>query len=47
MNPNPKHTHCQVAQADPQSKTWQRVCFSNPRKEKFKKMPHRTGGHGK
>jgi hypothetical protein len=21
------HTHCQVAQADPQTKTWQRVCL--------------------
>lgn len=21
------HTHCQVAQADPQAKTWQRVCL--------------------
>ena len=25
------HTHCQVAPADPQAKTWQRVC-----------LPHRT-----
>ena len=25
------HTHCQVAQADTQTKTWQRVC-----------LPHRT-----
>ena len=23
------HTHCQVAQADTQTKTWQRVCLSN------------------
>jgi len=23
------HTHCQVAQAEPQAKTWQRVCLSN------------------
>ena len=23
------HTHCQVAQADPQAKTWQRVRLSN------------------
>jgi len=23
------HTHCQVAPADPQAKTWQRVCLSN------------------
>jgi hypothetical protein len=22
------HTHCQVAPADPQAKTWQRVCLS-------------------
>jgi len=24
------HTHCQVAQVDPQAKTWQRVCLSQP-----------------
>jgi len=23
------HTHCQVAPADPQAKTWQRVCLPN------------------
>jgi hypothetical protein len=23
------HTHCQVTQADPPAKTWQRVCLSN------------------
>jgi hypothetical protein len=23
------HTHCQVAQANTQTKTWQRVCLSN------------------
>jgi len=23
------HTHCQVAQTDTQTKTWQRVCLSN------------------
>ena len=23
------HTHCQVAPADTQAKTWQRVCLSN------------------
>jgi len=23
------HTHCQVAQADTQAKTWQKVCLSN------------------
>jgi hypothetical protein len=27
------HTHCQVAQADPQTKTWQRVCLSNRTKD--------------
>ena len=27
------HTHCQVAQAAPQSKTWQRVCLSNRTKD--------------
>lgn len=24
------HTHCQVAQAETQAKTWQRVCLSPP-----------------
>ena len=31
MTPKPtlhSHTHCQVAQADTQAKTWQRVCLS-------------------
>ena len=27
------HTHCQVAQADPRAKTWQRVCPSNSTSE--------------
>jgi len=27
------HTHCQVAQADPQTKTWQRVCLSSRTKD--------------
>ena len=27
------HTHCQVAQADTQAKTWQRVCLSNRTKD--------------
>ena len=27
------HTHCQVAQADPQTKTRQRVCLSNRTKD--------------
>jgi len=26
MNPYNSHTHCQVAPADTQAKTWQRVC---------------------
>jgi hypothetical protein len=26
--PTNSHTHCQVAQADTQAKTWQRVCLS-------------------
>lgn len=30
------HTHCQVAQADTQAKTWQRVCLSNRTDEKRK-----------
>ena len=32
MTPKPtlhSHTHCQVAPADTQTKTWQRVCLSN------------------
>ena len=28
------HTHCQVAQADPQAKTWQRVCLFQPTKDR-------------
>jgi hypothetical protein len=28
------HTHCQVAQADTQAKTWQRVCLSHRINEK-------------
>ena len=30
MNPSHNsHTHCQVAHAEAQAKTWQRVCLSN------------------
>ena len=29
-NPITSHTHCQVAPTDPQAKTWQRVCQSQP-----------------
>ena len=38
MNCQPNsHTHCQVAPADPQAKTWQRVCLSHPDKIELKK----------
>ena len=33
------HTHCQVAQADTQAKTWQRVCLPHPEKIDLKKFP--------
>ena len=39
MNPRSSHTHCQVAQADTQAKTWQRVCLPNPEKIELKKFP--------
>ena len=32
------HTHCQVAQADTQAKTWQRVCLSHADKIELKKI---------
>ena len=32
------HTHCQVAQADTQAKTWQRVCLPHPEKIELKKI---------
>lgn len=28
-----KHTHCQVAQTDNETKTWQRVCFYQSKKK--------------
>ncbi len=31
------HTHCQAAQANAQSKAWQRVCLSHPDKIELKK----------
>jgi hypothetical protein len=31
------HTHCQAAQANAQTKAWQRVCLSNPDKIELKK----------
>ena len=43
------HTHCQVAQSGTQAKTWQRVCFSRPKKKfnffsptLLKKLKHPT-----
>ena len=39
MNPRNSHTHCQVAQADTQAKTWQRVCLPRPKKIELKKFP--------
>jgi hypothetical protein len=39
------HTHCQAAPADPQAKTWQRVCLSQPtidRQSGRKKNTERT-----
>ncbi len=33
MLPLHSHTHCQVAPADTQAKTWQRVCLSNRNKD--------------
>jgi len=41
------HTHCQVAQAAPQAKTWQRVCLLQPatdRQSRRKKNTERTTG---
>ena len=38
MNPSSSHTHCQVAQADTQAKTWQRVCLPHPEKIELKKF---------
>lgn len=31
------HTHCQAAQANAQTKAWQRVCLSHPDKIELKK----------
>ena len=38
MNPRSSHTHCQVAQADTQTKTWQRVCLPHADKIELKKI---------
>ena len=38
MNSQPNsHTHCQAAQANSQTKAWQRVCLSHPDKIELKK----------
>ena len=38
MNCQPNsHTHCQAAQANAQTKAWQRVCLSHPDKIELKK----------
>ena len=38
MNSKPNsHTHCQAAQANAQTKAWQRVCLSHPDKIELKK----------
>jgi len=37
------HTHYQVAQADPQAKTWQRVCLSSRTKDS--ETRYRQKGH--
>ena len=39
MSHRSSHTHCQVAQADPQAKTWQRVFLPNPEKIELNKFP--------
>jgi len=40
------HTHCQVAPADPQAKTWQRVCLpyctTKPTEKPTDEKEHRT-----
>jgi hypothetical protein len=38
MNSRSSHTHCQVAKADTQAKTWQRVCLPHPEKIELKKF---------
>lgn len=39
MSHRSSHTHCQVAQADTEAKTWQRVCLPHSEKIKLKKFP--------
>ncbi len=39
MSHRSSHTHRQVAQADTQAKTWQRVCLPHPEKIELKKIP--------
>jgi hypothetical protein len=38
MSHRSSHTHCQVAQADTQAKTWQRVCLPHPEKIELKNI---------
>jgi hypothetical protein len=38
MSQRSSHTHCQVAQAYTQAKTWQRVCLPHPEKIELKKI---------
>ena len=39
------HTHCQVAQADSQTKTWQRVCLFQPLKPRRRKNTEPLTSH--
>jgi hypothetical protein len=39
MTHRSSHTHCQVAQAATQAKTWQRVCLPKPEKIELNKFP--------
>lgn len=41
MNPRSSHTHCQIAQAVTQAKTWQRVYLPHPAKIELKNFPSR------
>jgi len=41
------HTHCQVAQADPQAKTWQRVCLFQPTTDRQQLDRDRRAAHNK
>ncbi len=43
MSNRSSHTYCQVAQADTQAKTWQRVCLPHPEKIELKNFPSPSG----